>query len=161
MKELIEVLTRAANAVAVYYEKEALNPIKAAQRGETDPTKTAAQVIAELPKPRKPRAGKAEAAPASDVNDLGPTTAAAAPTAPAGLSEEDSVKEVRAIAKVYVQRFANQVDGIAAFRKLMSDKLKVAKIDDLVHAQRVQMIAIAKEEIAKADAPTAGSSIGL
>lgn len=134
MEELLKALTRAANAVAVYYEKQAhpLLPL-----GDAPASVPASEPA---PRTRKPRAPKIEA-------EIAPP---AAPVKPASeLSEAESTAKIKATAKTYVQRFANQVDGIAAFRKLMVDTCRVGKLDDLVHAQRLQVISAAEADIAK------------
>lgn len=150
MNELIQAWTRAGLAVAAYFEKCGNPVLSVVRTGPETVVDTPAPVPAE-PKPRKPRAAK------TDTVVLPEAPAAGAPVILPGsaseMSEDDSLKEVRAIAKAFVQRFANQVDGITAFRKLMSDTCKVGKIDDLVHAQRLQVITAAKAEILKADAP--------
>lgn len=158
MEELLKALTRAANAVATYYEKQA--GVLGLPGLETPPE----------PKERKPRAKKEEITPAP-APAAGAPAAATPPAAVAGAavvepSEEDSLKEVRALAKTYVQRFANQVDGIKAFRELIAATTGVARIDDLVHSQRLLVIAKAKGEIAKgkvapaaAPAETAGTAV--
>lgn len=150
MDELLKALTRAANAVAEYYEKQSNPLLPLINRMEK-----VAAAVQENPeiKTRKPRAPKAEAA--AEQPSEKPAAAA-----PAEMTEADSLKEVRAVAKVYVQRFANQVDGIKAFRDLMAATCKVGKIDDLQHAQRLQMIVAAKAEINKADKPAAASPVG-
>lgn len=149
MNELIEAWTRAGIAVAKYFEHKAGNPMPTSE--EAVKPEVLAEIAA-VKKERKTRATKAEA----------PVAAVAAPAAPpsvAEMTEDASILELRAVAKVFVQRFGNQADGIAAFRKLMADTCKVAKIDDLVHAQRLQMIIAAKAEIAKAD-KTAPATVG-
>ena len=107
-------------------------------------------------------------APSSRCCAAGAPAAATPPPAAAGVlepTEEDSLKEVRALAKTYVQRFANQVDGIKAFRELIAATTGVARIDDLVHSQRLIVIAKAKAEIAKKDvkpaapAETSGTAV--
>lgn len=171
MEELFKSLTRAANAVATYYEKkigDSPRVVRLCEHGHP-----AEPVDGETPAPvkvRKPRAPKEEIA-AAPTPAAGAPAAAAATPAPAGAavvepSEEDSLKEVRALAKTYVQRFANQVDGIKAFRELIAATTGVARIDDLVHSQRLLVIAKAKGEIAKgkvasavAPAATAGTAV--
>lgn len=117
---------------------------------------------AAAPKAAKDKKSKAEpaAAPAPAI----PAAPAAQTPAATGkeLSAEDSLKEIRAVAKVYVQRFGNQADGLAAFRKIMSDKCGVAKIDDLKHEQRLIVIEAVKVELANADEkkPAAAASTG-
>ena len=144
MTDLIKALTRLANAAAEYLEKgnSPLLPLVA-------PAEAVAELFAPK-KERKARTPKAEAsAPAAtapapaDINDLGPAPTAA-PTKTADLSEEDSVKEIRAAARIFVQRYPTQTDGTAAFRRLIAERFKVAKIDDLVHAQRLAIIAEVK-----------------
>jgi len=152
MNELIQAWTRAGNAVAAYFEKAAQVPSTLIPPGTVLDT-TPGPI--EAPKPRKPRAPKAEA-PAAPV---APAAPAPAPTA-GEVTEEASLLEIKAIAKTYVQRFANQVDGIKAFRQLMSDKVKVARLDDLVHAQRLIVIEAAKAEIAKATPAVAAANVG-
>lgn len=150
MEELLKALTRAANAVAVYYEKQAhpLLPLVDAPA----PTPAAEPQPEKVRKPRKAAEPAPAPAPAAAAAPA-PAPAPAAPVAAGDMTEEQSLKEVRAIAKTFVQRFANQVDGITAFRKLMADTCKVGKIDDLVHAQRLQVITAAKAEIAKGATP--------
>jgi hypothetical protein len=107
-------------------------------------------------------------APAPTVDEQPAAKPAAAPGEvfgrPAEMSEEESKAEIKAVAKVYIARFANQMDGIKAFRGLMSSTCGVGKLDDLVHAQRLQVIVAAKAELAKADtaksaAPAAASGV--
>jgi hypothetical protein len=151
MSELIAALTRAANAVAIYYEKQA-SPLQAVTPRESEALETAMKD--EPVKTRKPRAPKAETVTLPEAPAAG--AAVAIPTAPVAakdMSEDDSVLEIRNVAKAYAKRFANQLDGVAAFRKLMADTCKVGKMDDLVHAQRLQLIGVVKAEIAKADKP--------
>lgn len=157
MNELIQAWTRAGLAVAAYFEKCG-NPVLSVVR--TGPETVVDTPAPAEPKPRKPRAVKA-----TDTVTLPEAPAAGAavvlPGSATEMSEDDSLKEVRAVAKAFVQRFANQVDGITAFRKLMSDTCKVGKIDDLVHAQRLQVITAAKAEILKADAPKPAAAPSL
>ncbi len=151
MDELLKAWTRAGNAVAAYFEKA----VQPSLPGLDSPP-------AAEPKPRKkrtaadgPEAGAAAAAPAA-IPPTPPAAPAAQPPAGAAVveqSEEESLKEVRALAKTFVQRFQNQVDGIKAFRELIAATTGVARIDDLVHAQRLSVIAKAKMEIAQKDAP--------
>ncbi len=152
MNELLQALTRAATAVAVYYEQESLNPIKAAQRSAA----AVAAPEAEAPVAAPGKVGRPKKEKIAEIVPVAPP--AATPVAPLG--EDDSLKEVRAAAKVYVQRFANQTDGIAAFRKFMTDTTKVAKIDELSHPQRIQLIAAVKAAVAEIDAKKPAASAG-
>lgn len=171
MEELLKSLTRAANAVATYYEKkigDSPRVVRLCEHGHP-----AEPVEGETPAPakvRKPRAPKEEITAAPTPAAGAQAAAASTPAATAGAAvleptEEESLKEVRALAKTYVQRFANQVDGIKAFRELIAATTGVARIDDLVHSQRLLVIAKAKAEIAKKDlaakAPveTAGTAV--
>lgn len=162
MKEVSEVLNATArllNAAADAIEK-ATNPLLTAPV-DADPTGeialAAAKKRAGTDKPGKKAKAETPAAPAPAA-PVAPTPAATAKT----LSDEDSLKEIRAVAKVYVQRFGAQADGLAAFRKIMADKCGVAKIDDLKHEQRLTVIEAVKAELAKADekkpAPAAAST---
>lgn len=122
-------------------------------------------------KERKPRAPKEDAIQAAPTPAADTPAAATPPPTAVGAaaviepSEDESLKEVRALAKTYVQRFANQVDGIKSFRELIAATTGVARIDDLVHSQRLLVIAKAKGEIAKgkvapaAPAETAGTAV--
>jgi hypothetical protein len=159
MNELLKALTELAHAATNYLNEKR-------DAGSTSaPTKSLAEDVPA--KTRKPRAPKEEIGPAA-APAAGAQAAATPPPAPAGVlepTEEESLKEVRALAKTYVQRFANQVDGIKAFRELIAATTGVARIDDLVHSQRLLVIAKAKAEIAqkdvKAKAPveTAGTAV--
>lgn len=163
MDELIKAWTRAGNAIAAYYEK-AGSPLTRVT--DAPPAPRLSEDVP--PKTRKPRAPKDETIAAAPAPTAAPApAAAAAPTSAAVLepTEEDSLKEVRALAKTFVQRFQNQVDGIKAFRELIAATTGVARIDDLVHSQRLVVIAKAKAEIAKgkvaapAPAETAGTAV--
>lgn len=170
MKEVSEVLNATArllNAAADAIEK-ATNPLLAA---------TVKTDIAAAPAPAAPSKGPGRPKKAVAPAETAPTPAAPAPAAaperqattpPTILAAEDSLKEIRAVAKVYVQRYGNQADGLAAFRKIMSDKTGAGKIDDLKHEQRLVVIEAVKAELAKADsmlksaapaAPAAGSGV--
>lgn len=142
MKEVSQVLNATArllNAAADAIEK-GLDAEPAAPA----PERAAAPAAPKDKKEKKPKADAPAPAP----------SAPAAPAASTGkeLSAEDSLKEIRAVAKVYVQRFGNQADGLAAFRKVMSEKTGAGKIDDLKHEQRLVVIDAVKIELAKADA---------
>lgn len=142
MKEVSEVLNATArllNAAADAIEKGL----------------SAVPAVAAAPKAAKDKKAPKEAAAAPAAIPAPAAAAAPAVQTPAAtgkeLSAEDSLKEIRAVAKVYVQRFGNQADGLAAFRKIMADKCGVAKIDDLKHEQRLTVIEAVKAELAKAD----------
>lgn len=112
------------------------------------------------PKTRKPRATKAEpaaapapVAPVDPLMDLGaaPTQPAAAPE----MTEAESAAKVQEAAKDIVKAFPkigaeNRPEGFHMARKLLNDEFKVARITDLVHAQRIQFITKVAALVAKA-----------
>jgi hypothetical protein len=157
MNELIQAWTRAANAVAAYYEQEALNPIKAAQRIAAPADERAAAVYAELKKERKPRASKAEpAAPAAPFDPMMDTGGSAAvdtraevkagqATAPVAMTEAESTAAAQDANKRLVKAFPTistadkMPEGFHKAKALLAE-FGVARTTDLVHAQRVQYI---------------------
>lgn len=149
----IRAQTRLTNAQAA--EIEARLPGAVAAHPELPFTPAAEPV--KIRKPRTPKEEKpAEAvAPvaAANPNDdiLGPSVATAKP-APAAveMTEDESAKAATARAKTLMQRFdkipAGQVagqekpEGYLIAKKIMVDDFKVARIADMVHAQRLQFI---------------------
>lgn len=107
----------------------------------------------EAPKAKKGRPAKVVAEPmGEDIPVLPP-----AQPAPAAMTEVDSVKAANEIAAIFVRRFKNQADGLTAARKILTEEFKVARLNDLVHAQRLQFITRLKAEIANG----ANSTLGL
>lgn len=178
MTELIQALTRAANAVAVYYEKQA-NPLGGIT--DTPPAlagllKVAAAVtdaIEPLPvKTRKPRTPKEDAPkavpvepvvdPTLDILGLRGGVVAETPAPIAELTEEESVAKARELGMALVKRFNKPTgklgpkgepipEGYDVALRLLADDFHVARIGDLVHAQRLQFITRVKALIAAAD----------
>lgn len=130
MKELIEALTRAANAFAVYYEK-AGNPMTAVPAAEATEPKVA--------RTRKPKEDKIETAPVIE-----PVVE---------LTDAESAVEVLAVTRAYVSRFQKSTpDGQARAIAILNGEFKKPGIKALVHAERVAFMAKLKSEIAAADA---------
>ena len=113
-------------------------PIAAAESAAAEPAPK---------KERKARAPKEEKSPEPVAVSVAATPAPVLPTQ----TEEESLKEIQMVARTYVQRFGNMKDGIAAWRKLQLELCGVARLDDLVHAQRLTVIAAAKMELQQAD----------
>ena len=139
MNELMQALTRAATAVAVYYEKQA-----GVEPGAVVPAAAAPE--------RAPRARKTKA------ETPAPETAAPAPVPPAPtvalpeMSEEQSAKAVYEVCGSFVQRFAKaSPDGRAQALALLASDFKAAAIKDLNHSQRLQFIVKLQGLIAAAD----------
>lgn len=134
-----------------------------------DTSKTALEAP---PKARKPRAPKVEApaetaaasAPAaapSNPNDdiLGPSVGAGKPAAAAEMTEDESAKAATARAKTLMQRFdkipagqpagQEKPEGYLIAKKIMADHFRVARIADMVHAQRLQFIVLVDAVLAE------------
>lgn len=133
MKELIDALTRAANAFAAHYEGEPTQqtrPVNELDRraAEVAPEKPLSEdVPAKEKKTRKSKEEKAEAA------------------APAGgMTEEESAKAVTDIAKLLVSKFNKVIEGkpegFHIAKKLLLEDFKVGRLSDLSHDQRVQFV---------------------
>ena len=73
------------------------------------------------------------------------------------MTEQESSEKVREAAKAVVKRFPNSSatdgnpEGFHMAKKLLTEKYKVARITDLVHAQRVQFIQDVNFLVANAD----------
>jgi hypothetical protein len=153
MEEMLKAITRAANAIAAHYESK-VAVTKAAGAVDAplvEPRPNA--VVVEEPKVRKPRKSKEEpaAAPAAPTFDPMMDMGGEKPAA-GGMTEAESLTRVRELATKWIKRFANQQDGIAAFREKVTKDHGVGRFDDLTHAMRVKMIANLEAEFAKADA---------
>lgn len=136
MNELIAALTRAANAVAAYYEEQlGLDPTPAA-----DPHLTAAEATG-AKKTRKPRVTKAaelEVPPAAPPAAV-PPAAAATPAIPEG----EALTECYKIAAAYVNK--DTVEANVAARQMkarehMDTTYKVKQIKDLSYPQKLAMV---------------------
>jgi uncharacterized phage protein gp47/JayE len=138
MDELIKALTRAANAAADYYEK--------AGQPQLPLTAPVAEPVKEEKAPKAPKAEKAPKAAKAEKTPETPA-APAAPVAVGSEADKKSTEDVRAKAKFYVQRFANQMEGIAAYRALMKATCGVEKMDDLKHEQRLAVIAAVEKAV--------------
>lgn len=137
MKELIEALTRAANAVADHYEGKA--PVD--RRFTTEPAPEKQDSL-----PKKTRVKK-EVAPEAPVADVGlDLDAAPAKSAKKGeMTEEESAKAVTDNAKLLVAKFnkpgeAGKPEGFYMAKKLLVDDFKVGRLSDLSHEQRVEFV---------------------
>ena len=154
MTELIQALTRAANAVADYYEKQAY-PLKSVTQ--------VGQVPTPAPAPRTRRT-KVDKDVSGNAPEAGPSLSdldKKIEKSGGEMSEAESLAEIKQVAKTYIGRFAAQLDGVVAFRKLMSTTCGVGKLDDLTHAHRLQVISAAKAEIAKADVAKVPAGSGV
>ena len=171
MNELIEALTRWANASAALNEHALNEAVAGGQRPvEVLPTKKpeAAAAPAPVKEPKAPKEKKdkapapAKAEPGEDL--LGATMGGAAPAATAeapakvpGLTPEQSSNEAIKVATEYVKRFANpaegsgQQNGQVRARAILTTVFGKARITDLVHEERLKFIAQLKAEIAQAD----------
>ena len=149
MEQLLKALTRAANAVAVYYEKQNDEFIP----GIAPMASADAQVAAEIAvkRLRKPRTPKAEvAAPQIEKPQAAAT--------PAGqMTEAESEARLKVVGEAFVQRFSKQEDAVTEVKKTIEEKFKVARLRDLKHEQRVALIATLEARIREIDSrPTAG-----
>ena len=156
MEQLIKALTRAANAVAAYYEMEAGNPVKAAQRVDFSGGEVKVdEVNAELKKTRKARTPKAEVAAPQIEKPQAAVPSAAAPTGP--MTEAESEAKLKVVGEAFVQRFSKQEDAVTEVKRTIEEKFKVARLRDLKHEQRVVLIATLEARIREIDSrPTAG-----
>ena len=72
------------------------------------------------------------------------------------MTEEQSAAAALDMAKKFIGRFKDAKEGdpsgLDRARAVLTEQFKVAKISDLVHAQRIQFITVLKAEIEKADA---------
>jgi hypothetical protein len=140
MDELIKALTRAATAVAVYYEKATAG--HAAEQID----KAAEKVAVDKP------TGKKEKAAAKKAD--------AAPSAPTASEDEKkaSLEKLREKAKAFVQRAANQQEGIAAYKAVMKETCGADKMDDLTHEQRLTLIPVLEEKLKTPEAKIASAA---
>ena len=149
MKELIEALTRAANAVAAYYEG-------AAPTTRATPTQPEPEAA-----PRKGRAKKdsektaAETtAGAADVGLDGPAAAPAKAAKKGEMTEEESAKAVTDTAKLLVSKFNKpqsdgKPEGFHIAKKLLIEDFHVGRLSDLSHDQRIEFVKQVKEILTK------------
>ena len=154
MQELIKALTRAANAVAEYYEKQS-NPLlplyptmaeeKAAQEAAL---KTLPPQESTLGKTRKPRG------PNKEKPITAAETIAALPAQE--MTEPEAVKAAEEVNRMLVKQFAKPVDGrpegFHIARKILAEDFKVEKMAQLAHAQRLQYITKVRALLAQAPA---------
>ena len=154
MDEMMKAITRAANAVAAYYEK---------QVGMTTtvsiplPAEEPQAAVAE-PKVRKPRAVKAETRGQDNVPGE-PETSRPAPVAPVEMSEAESTEKLKVVGEAFVQRFSKQGDAVDEVKKLIESKFKVVRLRDLVHPQRVELIAVLESRIKELDSRQTQASV--
>ena len=127
LERLIVELTALAVEARVYLVRESgMNPIV--------PEELSA------PKMRKPRKAKEET----------PAPMNGTPVE-AGMTEDESAIAVQTVAKAFVQRFnAATPSGIDQAREILKTSFKVAKLPDLVNAQRLEFVKILKEKLAAA-----------
>ena len=144
MKELMEALTRAANAVAMHYEGT----------GGTfaAPAPVEKPLSEDVPAARKARAKKEPAA------DIGLDTPGSSEKKIEGMTEADAIKGVTDVAKLLVSKFSkpvapdNKPEGFHIAKKLLIDTYKVGRLSDLSHEQRVDFIRAVKEILTKESA---------
>lgn len=153
MKELIDALTRAANAVAAHYEKgEQGCPDCGRPMNAVSPVRPLSE---DAPAP-KARGGKKKVdAPASPNDDIlaeasGKGTAHAAPKKKEEMTEEESAKAVTDTAKLLVSKYSkpsspdNKPEGFHIAKALLIEDFKVGRLSDLSHEQRVEFVAVVK-----------------
>ncbi len=147
MKELIEALTRAANAVAAHYEGKA--PTTRAAQPEATPEKPLSE---DVPALKKSRAKKEPAAHEAGVG-LDDAPAKKDEKVVGGMSEEDSTKGVTDIAKLLVSKFNKPIEGkpegFHIAKKILIEGFKVGRLSDLSHEQRVAFNKQVKEILTK------------
>ena len=150
MDEMIKAITRAANAVAVYYE----NTVKFAD-AQIAPAAPTEPVV--TPRTRKPKAEPK--APEAAV------PAPVASAAPAAMNEKESEDRLKVVGEAFVQRFSKQGDAVDEVKKTIESKFKISRLRDLVHAQRVELIAILEARIKEIDSKpvqsVAPAAVGL
>lgn len=162
MKELIDALTRAANAFAAHYEGKGPEPVRLCKHGHpAEPTAAAETAAAETAAPEK---ALHEDTPAKEKKARAPKKEAAKPAG--GMTEEESTKGTTGVAKLLVSKFAKPVDGkpegFHIAKKLLIEGFKVGRLSDLSHEQRVQFIAQVKEILLNgAEAPKEAAGAGL
>lgn len=144
MKELVDAVTRAANAVATYYETKALemNPVPPA------PTKPLSE---DVPAAKPKRAAKK----AEVLDDIPEGPAVPDRPTPPGrereITESESVKAVTDTAKLLVAKYSkpvapdNKPEGFHIAKVLLIEDFKVGRLSDLSHEQRVEFVRAVKE----------------
>lgn len=166
MEELIKALTRAANAVAEYYEKASAPLLPLARTSVVEKyrdvkAEAPAGPAAGIEKPRKTRAPKAEA-PAPKAETADPTDLIGSDDLPPALkpaqgqmTEKESETAVKEAARALIQRFAaprgDRPEGFHIAMEILADKFKTTRLTDLTHPQRLAFIQEAKRRIAEAD----------
>lgn len=150
MNELLAAATRMCTAIAVHYEK--LNG------GAAAPAAVAAE-----PKPARTKKEKAETRGQDNVPGE-PETQRPAPAAPAALTEKESEERLTTVGEAFVQRFSKQDDAVGEVFKRLADTYKVARLRDLKHPQRLDLIAYLEARIKEIDSKTtlsAAAPVGL
>ncbi len=145
MSELIAALTRAANAVADYYQSKTAD-------GDKGTTSAPSQETGADAAPTKKTRGhkKTEAAAATDVG-LDAPAPKADKKKETGMSEEESAKAVTDTAKLLVSKFNkptapdNKPEGFHIAKKLLIEGFKVGRLSDLSHEQRIDFVKQVKE----------------
>jgi len=133
MAGLLEALTDLCKAATAYLNAQTEGPQSPAV---SEPAPGAPAVPK---KERKSRAPKEEIAQAPKPE-----------IATEELTEEQSLKELYSVCTAFVQRFQKgSPDGQSRAKAYLSEQFKVAKLADLVHAQRLQFIVWLKAEIEK------------
>lgn len=146
MKELIEAITRAANAFAAHYE------------GKAPATRGTSTEQAEAPAPeketRKARAKKETPvdAPAADIGLDEPAKEKPAAKKQSGMTDEESAKAVTDTAKLLVSKFNKpqadgKPEGFHIAKKLLLEDFKVGRLSDLSHEQRIEFVKQVKDII--------------
>jgi len=103
-------------------------------------------VVAEAPKAKRGRKKKEAAPPTANPNDL-LGLGGGAPVAPPMTAEESAVK-VFEVARTYAQRFVGQTpDGATRIIAHMTKKYNEAKLANLNHEQRIELMAWLNEGI--------------
>ncbi len=149
MKELIEALTRAANAVAAHYEGKPVSQTRPVNELDRRAAEAAPEKEAETA-PKKSRAKKSpEAAPAESA--VGLDAAEPAAKKDKGMTEDESAKATTDVAKLLVSKFSkpvapdNKPEGFHIAKKILIEGFRVGRLSDLSHEQRVDFIAQVKD----------------
>jgi len=145
MNELLKQATRMFAAFADFAE------YMTAQEKRKDASGGEPQIDAKPTRTRKP---KAEV----EVEGADPMLQSNGKTPVKEMTEAESLAAVQDAAKAIVQRFPNagnsadgRPEGFAIAKKLLAEEFRVGKLNDLVHAQRLQFIIKVKAIIAVAD----------
>lgn len=152
MNELIAAATKMCNTITAYYEKQL-----GAQELPLVTTIAVSEPMVDAPaRTRKPRTPKAEVATPA----VPPVPAPVASAAPAVLDEKGSEDRLKAVGEAFVQRFSKQGDAVAEVSKLLGEKYKIARLRDLTHPQRLDLIATLEVRIKEIDSrPVAAPSV--